>query len=160
MIWTDFERAAPGLARAVRARFEATRIGLLGTIRADGSPRISPIEPYFTSDDLLLGVMARSLKARDLARDPRCVLHSPVSHPDAGEPEFKLYGTAVEVAHASAQEAPANAWWLTHPADVARVFTLNIAEASWIAWRLDQGEMTVVRWSERSGLKEVTRSYP
>jgi hypothetical protein len=160
VIWGEFERAAPKLARAARARFEATRIGLLGTIRADGSPRISPIEPYFAGDHLLLGAMARSLKARDLVRDPRCVFHSAISHPDAGEPEFKLYGTAVEVTDASVRKAHANAWWLAYPTEVAQVFSLSIDGAAWIAWRLERGEMTVVRWSEPAGLDEVTRSYP
>src|SRR5207247_527804 len=35
MSWSDFERAAPSLARAAQARLEATRVALLGTIRAD-----------------------------------------------------------------------------------------------------------------------------
>jgi Pyridoxamine 5'-phosphate oxidase len=160
VIWSEFERAAPALARAARARFEATRIALLGTIRADGSPRISPIEPYFTPDGLLLGAMARSLKVRDLARDPRCVLHSAISDPDAGEPEFKLYGTMVDVTEPSRREARPDAWWVSHPPDVARVFAFDLEEAAWVAWGLEQGEMTVVRWSVRDGLEETTRSYP
>jgi hypothetical protein len=160
LIWSEFERAAPTLADAARARFEATRIGLLGTTRADGSPRISPIEPYFTQNDLLLGAMARSLKARDLARDPRCVLHSTISGPDAGEPEFKLYGTVVEATELIRREARPDAWWLSHPPDTARVFTLHVHEAAAVAWHLERGEMTVTRWSARDGLNEATRSYP
>jgi hypothetical protein len=160
VIWGEFERTAPGLGRAARARFEATRIGLLGTIRADGSPRISPIEPYFTLGDLLLGAMARSFKARDLARDPRCVLHSAISDPDAGEPEFKLYGTVVRVTEPASREARPDAWWLSHPPEAAHVFTLSVDEVASVAWGLEQGEMTVVRWSVRDGLEEKTRSYP
>jgi hypothetical protein len=159
MIWSDFERAAPALAGAVRARLEATRIALLGTLRADGSPRISPIEPYFTADDLLLGAIARSLKARDLANDARCVLHSAIADPDAGEPEFKLYGTAVEVA-AGVRELRADAWWLSYPPEAARVYTLSVAQAASVAWALDRGEMTLTRWSERGDLEETTRAYP
>jgi hypothetical protein len=157
MIWSDFERAAPALARAARARLEATRVALLGTIRADGSPRISPIEPYFTPDELLLGAMADSLKARDLRRDPRCALHSAISDPDAGDPEFKLYGRAVEI---EAADVPAAAWWLSHPRGAAYVFTLDLESAASIAWALEHGEMTVTRWSARSGLVETTRGYP
>jgi hypothetical protein len=160
MIWSDFEHAAPALAGAARARLEATRIALLGTIRADGSPRVSPIEPYFTATELLLGAMARSLKARDLVRDPRCVLHSAVSDPDAGEPEFKLYGTVVEVDDPTRRAARPDAWWLSHPPDTARVFTLDLDEAASVAWHLERGEMTVARWSARGGLEETSRSYP
>lgn len=157
MRWCAFEAAAPALARAARARFEATRIALLGTLRADGSPRISPIEPYFTPDELLLGAMARSLKTLDLLRDPRCVLHSAISGPDAGEPEFKLYGRAPETAQ---RDARPDAWWLSHPLDAAVVFALDIERASSVTWALERGEMTVVRWSATGGLAEETRSYP
>ena len=157
MTWGEFERAAPELARAAQARFEATRLALLGTLRADGSPRISPIEPYFTDDDLLLGAMARSLKARDLERDPRCVLHSPIVDPNAGEPEFKLYGRVVPT---TARVARSDAWWLSHPPDAARVFTLDIEQAAAVTWELARGEMTVTRWSPQRGLDARTRSYP
>jgi hypothetical protein len=159
MIWSDFERAAPALAGAARARLEATRIALLGTVRADGSPRISPIEPFFAGEHLLLGAMARSSKARDLARDARCVLHSAISDPDAGETEFKLYGTVTE-AEESVRELRPDAWWLSHTVDVARVYTVQVEEAASVAWALERGEMTLTRWSAGSGLTEVTRSYP
>jgi Pyridoxamine 5'-phosphate oxidase len=157
MSWSDFERAAPDLAQAARARLEATRVALLGTIRTDGSPRISPIEPYFTSDHLLLGAMAMSLKARDLRRDPRCVLHSPISDPDAGEPEFKLYGRALIT---RSIEVPATAWWLSHPPGTAVVFALEVESAASIEWALERGEMIVTRWSPQNGLVEATREYP
>ena len=157
MSWSDFERAAPSLARAARARLEATRIALLGTLRRDGSPRISPIEPYFAGDELLLGAMARSLKARDLRRDPRCVLHSAISDPDAGEPEFKLYGRALAVETA---DVPAEAWWRSHPRDAADVFAFGVESASRVGWALERGEMTVTQWSKQGGLKETTRTYP
>jgi hypothetical protein len=160
MTWRDFERAASTLAQAAQARLESTRMALLGTLRADGSPRISPIEPYFTSADLLLGGMARSLKARDLMRDPRCVLHSAISDPDAGEPEFKLYGTAVAITDAERRNARADAWWAAHPPDAAYVFTLDIEQAAAVTWALGSGEMTVTRWSSARGLEQTTRSYP
>jgi hypothetical protein len=157
MNWRDFERAAPALAADARARFETTRIAMLGTIRTDGSPRLSPIEPYFTADDLLLGSMARSAKSRDLARDPRCALHSAISDPDAGEAEFKLYGTVREAADRTARR---DAWWLSRPAGAARVFALDIVEATSISWALDRGEMNVTSWTAASGLKQTTRRYP
>jgi hypothetical protein len=157
MRWAELEQAAPELARAARQRLESTRVGLLGTIRADGSPRISPVEPYFTPAELLFGAMSRSAKARDLARDPRCVLHSAISGPDAGETEFKLYG---RVTGAVERDARADAWWQSQPADAARVFALSIEQAVSVAWALERGEMTVTRWSPQRGLEERTRSYP
>jgi Pyridoxamine 5'-phosphate oxidase len=157
MTWAELHEAAPDLAAAARQRFEATRIGLLGTIRADGSPRISPVEPYFMPDALLFGAMSRSAKARDLARDPRCVLHSAIGEPDAGETEFKLYGTATDAVE---PDARADAWWQSQPPGTARVFALTVEQAVSVAWALERGEMTVTRWSPQRGLEERTRSYP
>ena len=42
-------------------------------------------------------MMRRSVKARDLLRDPRCVVHSTVSDKNGTEGEFKVYGQAGEV---------------------------------------------------------------
>ena len=156
MNWSDFQAAAPTLAGAARVRFEGTHIALLGTIRADGSPRISPIEPYFTSTHMLFGAMARSAKVRDLERDRRCALHSAISDPNAGEPEFKLHGTAIDVDEAP----PPDAWWLSYPPEMARVFALDVEEAVWVSWALERGEMSVTRWSPARGLEERLRSYP
>jgi hypothetical protein len=159
MTWGDFERAAPELARAARARLEAKRLALLGTIRPDGSPRISPIEPYFTPAALLFGAMARSAKARDLARDPRCALHSVIEEPDAGETEFKLYGTAFDAAEIE-RAARVDAWWVSEPAAAAHVFSFSVDEAVSVAWALTRGEMTVTRWSPQYGVEQRTRRYP
>ncbi len=79
------------------ALLNAARVALLGTLRRDASPRISPVEPYFVEGQLLVGAMAWSRKAADLRRNPRYVLHSALTGPDNGEGELKLYGSAVEV---------------------------------------------------------------
>lgn len=70
------------------ACLDATGVALLGTLRLDGSPRISPIEPYLADGQLLIGAMAWSQKAADLRRDPRHVLHSAVTGPHNGEGEL------------------------------------------------------------------------
>jgi pyridoxamine 5'-phosphate oxidase-like protein len=156
MNWSAFEAAAPALAGAAKARFGATHVALLGTLRPDGSPRISPIEPYFTGGELLLGAMARSAKARDLVRDPRCVLHNSISDPNAGEPEFKLYGSVEQVA----ADAPSEAWWQSQPAGAALIFGLRVREAVRVEWQLERGEMRVTRWTVQRGLEETARRYP
>ena len=79
MIWAEVEAAAPELAQLGKERLDRLRVALLGTLRKDGSPRISPVEPYFVQGHLLFGAMTWSLKARDLLSDPRCVLHSAVT---------------------------------------------------------------------------------
>jgi hypothetical protein len=88
-VWRDLELGAPRLARLGMARLDAARVALLGTLRRDGSPRISPIEPCLADGQLLIGAMAWSQKTADLRRDPRYVLHSAVTGPDSGEGELK-----------------------------------------------------------------------
>ncbi len=60
--WPDVELSAPELARLGMAQLNSARVALLGTLRRDGSPRISPIEPCIADGQLLIGAMARSVK--------------------------------------------------------------------------------------------------
>lgn len=95
--WDDVSEAAGDLAAAVQARFEATGLGLLATLRKDGSPRISGIEPAFWEGHLWLGMMDRSRKSADLRRDPRFALHSATADKELAEGDAKVSGRAVEV---------------------------------------------------------------
>ena len=95
--WQQFAVQAPELAALGVAQFARTGLALVGTLRQDGWPRISPVEPFFADGQLYLGMMWRSVKALDLLRDPRCVVHSTVSNRDGTEGEFKVYGRAREV---------------------------------------------------------------
>ena len=97
MTWEEFKTAAPQLAALGEERFEATGLVLVGTLRKNGWPRISPVEPLFADGQLYLGMMWQSRKALDLKRDSRCTVHNTVANRDASEGEFKVYGRAVEV---------------------------------------------------------------
>ena len=97
MTWSDFKREAPELAQLGEERFDRTGLVLVGTIRSNGWPRISPVEPLVADGHLYLGMMWRSRKALDLLRDPRCTVHSTVSDRTGGKGEFKVYGRALEV---------------------------------------------------------------
>ncbi len=158
-VWRDLELGAPRLARLAMASLDATRVALLGTLRRDGSPRISPIEPYRVGGQLLIGVMAWSQKAADLRRDPRYVLHSAITGPDSGEGELKLYGSAVKAAEEFRLTA-AEAWWLAWPPDKAIVFALHIDQAVFVGWDTERGLMTVDRWSRQGGYSQSNRTYP
>jgi Pyridoxamine 5'-phosphate oxidase len=157
--WQDLELDAPEIARLGMDRINAARIALLGTLRRDGSPRISPIEPYLASGQLLVGAMARSRKAADLLRDPRFVLHSAVTGPDSGEGELKLHGSAVEASD-DLRRASAEAWWSAWAPDKAIVFSLLIEQAAFIEWDIEHGLMTVHRWSPQGGYSQASRAYP
>ena len=160
MTWHELETAVPEIARPGRERLERAGIALLGTLRKDGSPRISPVEPHVVEGDLVFGVMPWSMKARDLARDPRCVLHNAVADPDSREGEFKLYGSAREVEDRAVAERARGAWWVGRPAEDARIFSLSVEQAVLITWDIEHGEMSLRRWSPERGIGELRRSYP
>ena len=92
MRWVDFEMAAPGLARVAHDRLLAPGVVLVGTVRRDGSPRISPVEPFVLDGELWLSMLWQSHKAADLLRDPRVLVHSIVTGRDGRAGELKLRG--------------------------------------------------------------------
>jgi hypothetical protein len=96
MRWDAFETACPEIARLARERFSRDQLVLVGTLRADGSPRISPCEVDLAAGRLFLGMMWRSRKAVDLLRDPRAVVHSVTCDKDGTDGDVKLYGRALE----------------------------------------------------------------
>ena len=98
--WQDFAEAEPDLAARVRARFEWTKHHVLATLRRDGAPRVSGTEVQFHGDDLTIGMMHGSVKARDLVRDGRFALHSNPGEPTMEGGDAKVSGVAHEVTDA------------------------------------------------------------
>ena len=98
MRWDEFAAQCPELAALGEERLRRHELCLLGTLRRNGYPRISPVEPDFVDGELMLGMMWRSPKALDLARDARCVVHSVVTTRQGTDGDFKLYGRARDVA--------------------------------------------------------------
>ena len=97
MRWDEFAAQCPELAALGEERLRRHELCLLGTLRRNGYPRISPVEPDFVDGELMLGMMWRSPKALDLARDARCVVHSVVTTRQGTDGDFKLYGRALDV---------------------------------------------------------------
>ncbi|WP_432827845.1 pyridoxamine 5'-phosphate oxidase family protein [Dactylosporangium sp. CA-092794] len=92
--WGRFRRSAPDLAAAGRALLYRSGVGLayLGTVRADGGPRVHPVSPLLVEDGLYTLLMV-SPKLEDLLRDDRFALHTfPM---EAGEEAFYLTGRAI-----------------------------------------------------------------
>ena len=98
MKWSEFEQESPELAGLGRESIERFGLVMLGTIRKNGFPRLSPLEaPLHLDGEIYLGMMWQSLKALDLLRDPRCTLHSMATDRFGGDGELKLYGRARDV---------------------------------------------------------------
>ena len=95
--WGQFAEREPELAAQGEGQLARTGLALVGTLRRDGWPRISPVEPFIVDGNLYLGMMWQSRKALDLLRDPRCVVHSTVVDRKGSEGEFKVYGHAVDI---------------------------------------------------------------
>jgi len=160
MIWVEFEGAAPALAALGRERFERDRLALIATLRADGAPRISPVEPYLVLGHLLLGMEWPTSKARDVLRDPRCALHSAVSDPDGADGEFKLYGRALLVEDEVVVNGAYEAWWHSRRPEGYRVFAMDIQAAAFIGWDIEADQMRLIRWSPDHGTSDVVRPRP
>jgi pyridoxamine 5'-phosphate oxidase-like protein len=91
--WKEFAHDAPGIAETFIRRHTATgNLCLLATLRSDGYPRISPMEPRIFEGRLLLVGMPDTTKFRDLARDPRFCLHTATVDPYVGDGDAKLWG--------------------------------------------------------------------
>jgi Pyridoxamine 5'-phosphate oxidase len=164
LIWKDFKRAAPDLAKSAEAVLGSNGLALIGTIRRDGTPRISPVEVFFPGEELLLGMMKRSRKALDLLRDPRCVVHNTVSDPEGSQPELKLRGRAISGEEGMVErycEGYAKRWKSRPPKSFpGHVFSLDVADATLIRYETEKGEMIVTRWRAGLGVSETRRSYP
>ena len=150
--WARLEEAAPELARAGRLLLEPRGLALLGTVRRDGSPRVSPIGTFFLGGELVIGVMAASAKARDLRRDPRYALQSVVAEPDAGEPELKLYGRV--------EPTDADGGWWEGGRSGAEVYRLLVDEAVYLEWDVPACRLRARRWTPAGGERVSERPYP
>ena len=156
--WDDFETAAPLLAAQGRELIERFRFVLVGTIRSDGTPRISPVEAHIVRGHLMLVMIPDTLKTRDLLRDPRILVNSPITHPDDPNTEFKLRGQVVEIRDQALREATADAieaasGW--RPPKGWHFFSLDIEDAAFLAWQ--SGVVDMTRWDRNRGLDSVRR---
>ena len=79
MRWVDVEARQPRLAAIGRQKLVDAGVVLVGTVRRDGTARISAVEPFLRRGELWLPMPLDSLKARDLLRDPRVLVHNVVT---------------------------------------------------------------------------------
>lgn len=154
--WRTFAVAAPELAAVAQEQFAPGHVALVGTIRADGSPRISSVEPHLMEGELYLGMMWQSRKALDLLRDPRLLLRNAVCTSTGDETEINLRGRAVEIHDLDLRQryvaavAERIAWQEPH----FHLFVVQIESASLI--RYGQGQQAVKLWPDGG---EFTRPY-
>jgi len=165
--WKQFCEAEPELGARAQAILSSTTNCVLGTVRADGSPRLSGIDPFFLDDELWIGCMPNSRKGADLRRDARLSLHGipwesrkiKDGRPDPGDGDAKVTGRAVPV---------------EDPAEVQAIFARYFADLDFdtpsdgelfhvdldsvVTVGVDGEELVIDRWSTETGRVVVRRT--
>jgi hypothetical protein len=144
------EQEQPRLTRLGRQRLIEPGVLLVATVRGDGTPRISAVEPLVLDGALWLGMMWRSTKARDLLRDPRVLVHSVVTGRDGGEGEFKIRGTVRAegdpgVGRRYADTVAEQLGWRPDPG-LVHLFDVDIADVTFIRYDDATGDQHVAMW--------------
>lgn len=150
MHWSEFQERQPRLADLGRRRLIEPGVLLVSTIRSDGTPRLSPVEPYLLDGMLWLSMMWGSLKAQDLVRDTRILLHSVVTSPAGTEGEFKLRGRAepeqdVELQRRYASAVAEDLGWRPEPGWF-HLFAVDISHSAFVRYDKGTGDQYVVTW--------------
>jgi hypothetical protein len=159
MIWEEFKKRAPEFAALGEERFTGSGVILLGTLRKDGFPRITPVEAFIVDGHLYLGMIWQSRKATDLLRDPRCTIHNTLTQKDGTEGEFKLYGRAIEIADLEMRKRYCDTlfaqtgWKPEEPA--FHLFSIDIESAAFN--RVEDEAVVARRWLPESGVQVVRR---
>jgi hypothetical protein len=159
MRWDAFEDDCPEIAAMARARFEVDQLVMVGTLRKDGSPRISPNEVDLAAGRLFVSMMWRSKKALDLMRDPRVVLHSVTCDKSGSDGDIKLYGRVVDERDADVREAFRDAIraridWAPDEPDF-HCFSLDVESAGYTRFSEIDGNRAL-SWNPAHGLRELS----
>lgn len=159
MKWSAIAASEPVLGAVVSDRLIRPGVLLVGTIRRDGSARISGAEPLVMDGDLWLSMMRTSAKAIDLARDPRILLHSIVTGPEPAA-EVKIRGTAHvqgddDVQRRYAAAVSAQIGWRPVVGEFT-LFVVDVDDVTYIGYDPDTGGQHVARWP--AGLEYVRPS--
>lgn len=151
MRWHAFADDSPELAALVREWIVDRHVMMLGTLRADGSPRISVVECDIGAGDLFTGMIWRSTKDLDLVRDPRLTVHSVPPGKDNPAGDLKLFGRAVrsEGAAKRAYEDALQARLNWRPPEPYNAWAIDITAAGLV--RFTNGGREVIGWKEGRG---------
>ena len=124
--WTEFAQQAPEFAKFGKARFQSG-VAYLGTLRADGSPRVHPVTPII-GEQLFLFMEPTSPKGKVLQRDARYTLHCSVEDSSGGGGEFYVGGraTLTDDPHIRAQAVSASSY-VPQDRYIVFVFTIEFA---------------------------------
>jgi len=150
--WSELAEVAPRIAETFTRRHAATgRLCMLGTLRPDGFPRISPMEPALFEGQLWIGGMPGTAKFRDLLRDPRFTLHTATVDTQVSDGDAKVWGAVEDVQDEALHQRYAEALFQETGFDLRRqkfdhFFKAHLVGAS--AVEVGDGHMDVMVWNE------------
>ena len=161
--FTELETAAPSIAGFFRQRIEATGLSFVATTRADGSPRVSAWEAFLCDGRLYMGSMPDAVKVKDLRRDPRCCVITPLADKDDLDGEAKLFCRAREIDDVDEWERVRKAFIDLRDFDMGEIggghlFTYDIDGAAF--QRVVDDDWRTTSWSATGGMRERSRSGP
>jgi hypothetical protein len=148
--WADFATEEQQLAELGREKLGAPGVVLVGTLRADGTPRISPVEPLFWQGDLWLSMLWGSQKAADLFHDSRLLVHNIVTGRDGSAGEYKVRGRAIadddeKTLAGYAAAIHEHAGWEPVPG-AFHLFWVDVVEVSFLRYDGATGDQFVTLW--------------
>jgi len=161
------ESLEPDLAQRVRSILTSTTNAVLGTLRRDGSPRLSGADAHFHDGQLRIWSMPDARKGQDLRRDPRVSVHSIPwdsrklrdGAADVGAADAKVSGTAALVTDPEVVSA-FRTWWQSErgaePPEDWDLFTIDIDTLTVVF--VDDGRLVVDQWSTSDGRKTLRRA--
>jgi general stress protein 26 len=148
--WNEFEKVAPSIAAVFERRHAATgNLCMLGTLRPDGFPRVSPMEPRFFEGQLWIGGMPSTAKFEDLARDSRFTLHTATIDSHVADGDAKVWGTAEDVLDDALHQRYAEALYEETGFDLRGRTFEHFSRQTWLAQR--QSRSTTATWTSRRG---------
>ena len=125
--WGEFTRLAPEIAAYGVERLDG-KVAYLGTVRANGLPRVHPVTPIISDQRLFLFMEPTSPKGKDLQQIGHYALHCSVEDSSGGNGEFYVRGEATLV-HDSALRQEAIAASSYQPKDRYILFALSVEYA-------------------------------
>jgi hypothetical protein len=153
--WCEFAGAEPEFAQQVHKCFMGLTAGTMATLRRDGSPRISGVNPLLWNGDLFLPMFfPNAVRVADLRRDPRLALHSPTASALKEDwsdwpGEAKIAGYGVETVIDPHQRL--SAFQTGFRIDVSEVVRVFFGQAD---------QFIIESWHEGRGLQRHERPYP
>ena len=167
--WTSFRDEAPEIATLAEKRIAATGLLMMGTVRKDGFPRISPVEPTLADGDLVLhddklwlAMMPGATKSLDLQRDGRIALHTATADKMVSEGDVKMWGTATLVSDRPTLDKMADDIFVSvgHRFEVGTfdAFDIDLLGASAVTVDTEAEVMLVRTWRPGAGVTRTEKT--